>query len=207
MFAVAWGAVPDYLIVVSIGAGVLSLILQRHWDADRDARERDRQARLADLRQAWDAIAPLVARPGGFDANELAQPFAAALRQLQLSGSEPVLRAVDGVTTTLINQGQNGEGMAVDLQPLIEAVRNDYRQLLDVAPTNRRFEPFAIVPREMADQWRHASKTPQTIEIPQLPRETTRVAEAPVGGNPSDAADRLGFSIRAVVPITISARR
>lgn len=149
-----WGSIPDYLIVLSIVLGAVSLVVQRRWDRQRDAEERNRQARLEDLRQAWATLAPLVARPGGFDEDDLAQPFAAAMRQLQLSGSESVLVELENVTSSLVRQGSHGTGMAVDLRGLTEAVRNDYRHLLDLEPTTRQFAPFAIVPREVADRWR-----------------------------------------------------
>lgn len=146
-----WGSVPDYLIVLSILGGAVSLLIQRGWDRQREAEERNRQARLEDLREAWAALAPLVARPGGFDENALAQPFAAAMRQLQLSGSESVLVELQTVTSSLVQQGT---GMAIDLLPLTEAVRNDYRDLLDLEPATQQFAPFAIVPHEVADRWR-----------------------------------------------------
>ncbi|MHB1510717.1 MAG: hypothetical protein ACYCST_15540 [Acidimicrobiales bacterium] len=117
-----WGTVPDYFIVLSILVGAASLLLQRRWERERDAAERNRQARLTDLRQTWAALAPLVALPGGFDNGNLAQPFAAAERQLQLSGSEQVLGELDSVTSTLFDQGQRAARMSVDLTALINAV-------------------------------------------------------------------------------------
>lgn len=154
LLVIDWGSVPDYLIVLSIVGGALSLVVRRRWDRQREADERNRQARLEDLRQAWAALAPLVARPRGFDEDDLAQPFAAAIRQLQLSGSEPVLVELENVTSTLLRQGTDGARMAVDLGPLTEAVRNEYRRLHDLKPTTRQFVPFAIVSREVADRWR-----------------------------------------------------
>jgi hypothetical protein len=152
-----WGAVPDYFIVLSILGAAVSLLLQRRWDRRRDLAERNRQARLKDLQEAWAALAPLAALPGGLDNNELALPFAAAVRQLQLTGSESLLGEREGVTTLLLRQGERGEPMSINLIPLINAVRDDYRKLMDLDPTDRSYEPFYIMSRADAALLRGAA--------------------------------------------------
>jgi uncharacterized protein len=102
-----------------------------------------------------------VARPGGFDDDGRAQPFAAVVRQLQLSGSEKVLSDLDAVTSTLLEQGQRGAGMSVDLIPLIHAVRDDYRSLMDLDATTRNYVPFHVMSRDVAAWlWRESGPTP-----------------------------------------------
>ena len=145
-----WGAVPDYLVVVSVVAGFVSLIWQWKTDATRQGTERNRQARLDDLRTGWHAIAPLHALPGGFDDDDLVLPFANALRQLQLSGVSKVLDEANTVITTLDTQGAQGHDMNINLAPLLEAIRADYRSLMDIPPTTAPFAPLHIMSKAEA---------------------------------------------------------
>jgi len=61
----------------------------------------------------------------GLDNNDLALPFAQALRQLQLSGSEEILEEVDQVIETLVSQTARREANLIDLKPLLETVRSE----------------------------------------------------------------------------------
>jgi hypothetical protein len=158
-----WGNVPDYFILASVSFGVISLLLQRKTDREKGQEERktdrekgqeerNRQAQLEDLRIGWHAVAPLHAFPQGLDDNDLAQPFARALRQLQLTGCETLLEEVDKVINTLGTQTAARQSNSVDLRPLLEAIRAEYRRLMAVKPTSRPFLPLHIMSTERAGE-------------------------------------------------------
>jgi hypothetical protein len=145
-----WGDVPDYLVLVSVIVGVIGLRWQRNIDRKKGQEERNRQAQLEDLRIGWHAVAPFYALSNGLDDNDLAQPFTHALRQLQLSGSEMILKEVDKVITSLDTQTLLGQPNSVDLLPLLEEIRAEYRRLVAVEPTSQRFLPLHVMSKEEA---------------------------------------------------------
>lgn len=145
---VDWGSAPQYLTILTVVGSAIAFFLRRQREVSLAAAERFRLARLNDLIVAWHALAPLVAYPGGFDDTILAQNFAHAVRQLQLSASGDVFEEARKVIEVLVEQGATSQNMAIDLTDLIEAVRREYRSLLNLPEADVKYMPFRIISKE-----------------------------------------------------------